>query len=181
MSRHIVHAACYNQLFSWLQYTVLCGHVVVAKHCRNYIKWNFESIANSSDFSNFEVDMLIDLLKENDVVVHNEMVLFNCIVRWLDLQKINLQQSGKTKEELCTHMNNLVELIMGYIRFPMMTPRELADLLLSPLIKEHKEFFVNRMAFGMTYHSGHEERMLALCANEEDKLQFIPRMYTSDR
>lgn len=48
----------------------------------------------------------------------------------------------------------LVESVMMYIRFPMMTPRELADLLMSPLIKQNKEFFVDRMAVGMKYHSG---------------------------
>lgn len=138
MSNHIAHAACYNQLFSWLQYTISCGHLDVAKHCQNYIKWNFESVANTSDFSNFEVEMLVDLLKQNDVVVFNEIVLYNCVVRWLELQKIRSQQSGMLKEELNLHIKNLTETVMSYIRFPMMSPRELADLLISPVIKEHK-------------------------------------------
>lgn len=138
MSNHIAHAASYNQLFSWLQYTTSCGHLDVAKCCQNYIKWNFESVANTSDFSNFEIEMLVDLLKQNDVVVFNEIVLYNCVVRWLDLQKIRLQQSGLPKEELAMHLKSLTEVVMSYIRFPMMSPRELADLLISPVIKEHK-------------------------------------------
>lgn len=44
--------------------------------------------------------------------------------------------------------------VMKYVRFPMMTPRQLADLLLVPLTIKYKEFFVTRMAIGMSFHSG---------------------------
>lgn len=135
MNKHIPHAACYNQLFSWLQYTIPCGHTEVAKRCQNYIKWNLESVANTPDFSNFEAEMLVDLLKQSDVVIFNEMVLYNCVIRWLDLQKIRLHQNGMSRDEMEKYMKNLVETVMSCIRFPMMTPRELADLLLSPVIK----------------------------------------------
>lgn len=180
MSKHVAHAACYNQLFSWLQYTIPCGHTEVAKRCQNYIKWNFETVANTPDFSNFEVEMLVDLLKQHDVVVYNEKVLFDCIVRWLQLQHIRWQNADLSKNELELHMKHLVETVMSYIRFPMMSPRELADLLMSAIVREHKEFFVDRMAIGMTYHSGKEQQMNQLMADDENRLQFIPRHYTSD-
>lgn len=180
MNNHVAHAACYNQLFSWLQYTIPCGHTEIAKHCQNYIKWNLETVANTPDFSNFEVDMLIDLLKQHDVVVYNEMKLFHCTVRWLNLQKIRWQEADLSKSELDFHMKQLVETVMNFIRFPMMSPRELADLLLAPIVRDHKEFFVERMAIGMTYHSGDEEQMRRLMLSDEDRLQFIPRHYTSD-
>lgn len=180
MSKHVAHAACYNQLFSWLQYTILCGHTEIAKRCQNYIKWNFESVASTPDFGNFEVDMLIDLLKQHDVVIYNEMKLFSCIARWSLLQKNRWQNADLSKSEIELHMKQLVETVMSYIRFPMMSPRELADLLLSPIVRDHKDFFVDRMAIGMTYHSGNEEEMHKVLADEENKLQFIPRHYTSD-
>lgn len=180
MNDHVAHAACYNQLFSWLQYTIPCGHTEIAKRCQNYIKWNLETVANSPDFSNFEVDMLVDLLKQHDVVVYNEMKLFNCIVRWLNLQRIRWQKTDLTKSEIDLHMKHLMEAVMSYIRFPMMSPRELADLLLSPIVREYKDFFVERMAIGMTYHSNNQKLMLELLAEEENRLQFIPRHYTSD-
>lgn len=47
-----------------------------------------------------------------------------------------------------------VHAVMRHIRFPMMTPRQLADLLLFPLIRQYKDFFVDRMAVGMSFHSG---------------------------
>lgn len=62
----------------------------------------------------------------------------------------------------------------------MMTPRELADLLLSPLIKQHKEFFVDIMAVAMKYHSGYKDQLEPYFATVEGKKLFTPRLYTSD-
>lgn len=180
MCKHVPHAASHNVLFSWLQYTIRCGHKDVAERCLNYIKWNLQSVANTPEFSDFDAELFSNVLQQNDIVVYNEMVLYNFVVRWLDLQKIRLQQSGLPKSELQLHMKDFVEIIMSYIRFPMMSPRELADLLLSPLIKEHKEFFVDRMAMGMIYHSGHKERLKNLCASEDGRLLLTPRLYTCD-
>lgn len=44
--------------------------------CRNFIKWNFELVANTSDFGNFQSDVLAMLLQQNDLVVQNEMALY---------------------------------------------------------------------------------------------------------
>lgn len=154
MCKHVPHASSHNQLFLWLQYSTACCHTNVFETCQNFIKWNFESVANTPDFSNFDVDMFIKILEQDDIVVRNEMVLYNCVVRWLELQKIKLYQLMSSSADIEECYKSMVERIMKYIRFPMMTPRELADLLLSPLIKQHKEFFVDRMAIGMKYHSG---------------------------
>ncbi|KAJ8953749.1 hypothetical protein NQ318_015405 [Aromia moschata] len=179
MCKHVPHAASHNQLFSWLQYSTACCHGKVFETCQNYIKWNFESVANTPDFSNFDVNMFIKILQQNDIVVHNEMVLFNCLVRWLELQKIKMFQTGISNAQMEQDYKYLVEKIMRFIRFPMMTPRELADLLLCPIIKQHKEFFVDRMAIGMKYHSGYMDQIQPH-PSDEGKLLFTPRLYTSD-
>ncbi len=44
--------------------------------CRNFIKWNFELVANTNDFGNFQPDVLATLLQQNDLVVQSEMVLY---------------------------------------------------------------------------------------------------------
>ncbi|VEN36025.1 unnamed protein product [Callosobruchus maculatus] len=180
MCKHVPHAASHNQLFSWLQYSTACGHTKVFETCQNYIKWNFEAVANTPDFSNFDIDMFIRILQQNDIVVHNEMVLYNCVTRWLELQKIKICQMSSSNEEVEENFKNLVEKIMKYIRFPMMTPRELADLLLSPIIRQHKEFFMDRMAIGMKYHSGYTNQIQPYYNKEDGRLLFIPRLYTSD-
>ncbi|CAH0553089.1 unnamed protein product [Brassicogethes aeneus] len=180
MCKHVPHAASHNQLFSWLQYTTACGHDDVAETCQNYIKWNFEAVANTPDYSNFDIDMFIMILQQSDIVVYNEMVLYNCVVRWLELQKIKLQQIGITDEEVEKQYKNLVEMIMDNLRFPMMAPRELADILISPVIRHHKEYFVDRMTIGMNYHNGHTERLEKYYSSTKGALLLTPRLYTSD-
>lgn len=180
MCQHISHAASHNVLFSWLQYTISCNHEEAALKCMNYVKWNLESVANTPEFGDFDAELFSTVLQQNDLVVYNEMVLFNFVLRWLDLQKIAMLNSGLPRDEIQKHMKHLVEAIMSHIRFPMMTPRELADLLLSPLIKEHKEFFVDRMAIGMIFHAGQTDRLKSLCATEEGQRLLTPRLYTCD-
>ncbi|KAG5899435.1 hypothetical protein JTB14_033626 [Gonioctena quinquepunctata] len=180
MCKHVPHASSHNQLFSWLQYSAVCGHQKVFETCQNFIKWNFELVANTPDFANFDIDTFVRILQQSDIVVHNEMVLYKCVVRWLDLQKIKIFQQQLPNQEIEEEYRVVVERIMLYIRFPMMTPRELADLLLSSLIKQHKEFFVDRMAIGMKYHSGFSDQLSFYHNSEEGKLLFTPRLYTSD-
>lgn len=151
MEKHVPHAAAHNVLFSWLQYTTTCGHSEVAEKCVNFIKWNLESVANNPEFGELEIELLVALLEQNDLVIYNEMVLYNCVMRWLDLQKIRLLQMQVNKDELEDRMDHCVQTVMNQIRFPMMSPRELADLLLSPLINKYKEFLVDRMSMGKHY------------------------------
>ncbi|KAG8233132.1 hypothetical protein J437_LFUL010362, partial [Ladona fulva] len=162
MCTHIAHAATHNQLISWLQYTLACGHNKVAKACENFVKWNFEMVADMSDFKNLDPEILILFLQQNDLIVHNEMSLYKCVVKWLNAQ-MECVNSGEGEDESIDgdidhiteeqHMEQLVTEVMSYIRFPMMSPRQLAELLLSPLTKAYKEFFVERMAIGMSFHS----------------------------
>lgn len=79
----------------------------------------------------------------------------SCVVKWLDLQKERLSHNAANmSDDIDAHMEQLVVEVMSHVRFPMMSPRQLADLLLSPLTKTYKEFFVERMAIGMAFHSG---------------------------
>jgi hypothetical protein len=44
--------------------------------CQNFVKWNLEFVAKTADFGNFEPEILVSLLQQNDLVIHNEMVLY---------------------------------------------------------------------------------------------------------
>lgn len=50
---------------------------------------------------------------------------------------------------------SLVKEIMTLIRFPMMSPIELANLLIDPLVSRFKGFLVDQMAAAMVYHNLH--------------------------
>jgi hypothetical protein len=44
--------------------------------CQNFVKWNLEFVAETTDFGNFEPEILVSLLQQNDLVVLNEMALY---------------------------------------------------------------------------------------------------------
>lgn len=85
--------------------------------------------------------------------------------------------SDEEKEE---HVKTLIEEIMVHIRFAMMTPTELAGILLRPSVGLHKEFFIDRMSIGMAYHAGQSGRIEQVRSTDNGALQFTPRLYTSD-
>lgn len=60
----------------------------------------------------------------------------------------------KTLSEVKNQIKDLVCRVITHIRFPMMSPNQLASLLILPIVQEFKEFFVQRMAIGMSYHHG---------------------------
>lgn len=66
----------------------------------------------------------------------------------MDLQREHLMG----EEDLENTMANYTKTAMLQVRFPMMSPRQLADLLLSPLVTKYKDFLVERLALGMAYH-----------------------------
>ncbi|XP_014482683.1 PREDICTED: BTB/POZ domain-containing protein 17 [Dinoponera quadriceps] len=180
MQNHIALAAIHGTLVSWLQYTSNCGHQDISQACQNFVKWNLELVAKTPDFGNFDLDILVSLLHQSSLVVKDEMTLYKCLESWLDHQAYRLR-AQLSADELEATLHQLVIAVMSPVRFPMMSPRQLADLLLSPLTKKYKEFFVERMSIGMSFHSGQTDRVREVSLSEEDgALLFEPRLYTVD-
>ncbi|CAK9795918.1 BTB/POZ domain-containing protein 17 [Anthophora quadrimaculata] len=180
MQNHIALAAIHGTLVSWLQYTSNCGHHNITQTCLNFIKWNLELVAETADFGNFDLDILVTLLHQSSLVVKDEMTLYKCLESWLEHQA-NRLKTQLTQDELENTLKQLVIAVMSSVRFPMMSPRQLAELLLFPLTKKYKEFFVERMSIGMSFHSGHLDRVKEVSLNkEDDALLFEPRLYTVD-
>ncbi|KAG7212861.1 hypothetical protein KM043_002214 [Ampulex compressa] len=180
MQNHVALAAIHGTLVSWLQYTSNCGHQNITQVCQNFIKWNLELVTKSADFGNFDLDILVSLLRQSSLVIKDEMTLYKCLEAWLDHQA-NRLRTQLLHDELEATLQQLVIAVMSPVRFPMMSPRQLAELLLFPLTKKYKEFFVERMSIGMSFHSGQLDRVKEVSLNEEDgALLFEPRLYTVD-
>ncbi|XP_063877167.1 BTB/POZ domain-containing protein 17-like [Scylla paramamosain] len=219
MKLNIVSASKQNYLIAWLQYTLTCGHSDISSVCLNHFKWNLEQVATHDDFASCDLELLTTVLSENDVVVHDEMTLYNIVVSWLHQQaeklmspspvttpgepptglasyipgttssgvsccKLHLRRDSSTSSfDSVDRMEWLTYEVMKFVRFPMMTPRQLADLLLVPLTIKYKEFFVTRMAIGMSFHSGQWDRVKEIIRDPEpsNRLLFTPRLYTAEQ
>lgn len=180
MHTHIPIAAVQGTLVSWLQYSMNCGHFEITSACQNFIKWNIELVATTDDFKNFDPEVLVSLLQQSNLVIHDEMTLYKYLERWLYHQNERLKDHFPVIDYE-TSFKQIVFAVMLPIRFPMMTPRQLAELLLSPLTQKYKEFFVERMSIGMSFHSGQNGRISEIMETEENSyLLFEPRLYTVD-
>ena len=80
----------------------------------------------------------------------DEMTLFTCMYRWLEEKKKLMVELGEENIEL--HLDHFITELLPRIRFPMMTPAQLADLLLNPLSQTHTELIVERIRMAMCYH-----------------------------
>lgn len=188
MLKHISKAATQGVLVSWLHYTISFSpyHQEITDAIQRFLKWNLDLIAEAKDFAELDINILIALLQQNDLVLKNEYELFLYAETWFMAKKrqMDLEQASSsiTDEQKAQNLRDIDMLrsIFIHVRYPMMSPRELANLLLRPLIKLDTDFFVERISIGMSYHAGHVECVQKVQGTAEGSLQFTPRLYTSD-
>jgi len=179
MSRNVPLAARKNQVVSWYQFTTNCGYKAVAILCLNFIKWNFTLVSSSIDWPNLELDSLINILASSDLVTGGEVTVFKSIEIWLAARRQEMVEGGE--ENIAIHMERLTLACIEHVRFPMMSPSQLADLLLSPLIIHHMEPLVSRMAAAMAYHRNAEDAVSNLLKYRNGDRLLTPRLYTEDK
>lgn len=95
-------------------------------------------------------------------------------------RQIDLEQTTNsiTDEQKAQNLKDLIRSIFLHIRYGMMSPRDLAKLLLKGIVKQDPEFFIERISIGMNYHSGREECVRKVRQSTDGVLQFTPRLYT---
>jgi len=179
MSRNVPMAAKKNQVVSWYQFTTNCGYKEVARQCLNFIKWNFDLVSESIDWPNMELDSLVQVLASSDLVTLQEVRVFRSVERWLTARRREMEDRGE--DNIGLHMERLTLACMGHVRFPMMSPSQLADLLLSPLISCHMEAMVARMAAAMAYHRDTRTSIANLLGYRNGDRLLTPRLYTEDK
>ena len=132
-------------------------------------------VSKTIDFPNMEPELLVSLIQCNDLVIEDEFKLFECISRWLSAKKLIMETSGEDNIEL--HFDRYVNLLMPHVRFPMMTPHQLVDLLLNPLSQSHTHLIVDRIRAGLSYHKGQipDDTAAGTCN------LFTPRLYTTEK
>ena len=107
MSRNVPQAGNKNQVVSWYQFTTNCGYSTVSSLCLDFIKWNYESVAHSIDWCNLESESLVNLLNSSDIVVHDEMIVFNSVQKWLTETEERMVKEGENNIDL--HMQRLTQ------------------------------------------------------------------------
>lgn len=175
MMKNIAMAAMRGFFVSWLQYTLTSTtHIQLTNELKNFLLLNIDKVGASRDFIEFDPNNLLILLQQNDLVVKSEGELFKIVERWLMLKREQIEhEESLSDEEKTSHMKSLVEGVCSYIRFPMMSFTELAAIPMSPIVPLHKEFFMERVGLGFSFHANHPLPV------DTEFNQFTPRLYTS--
>lgn len=125
-------------------------------------------MASKEDFGCLEADNLVLFLKSSTIVVRDEFTLFQLVCQWLEGQaKSNVSSASADATENASSLaqEELVRHVMQNVRFPMMSPRQLATLLLNPLVVRYKEFFVDKMSQAMSFHAS------SSCSSSSDAME----------
>ena len=69
MARNVSTAAKKHQIVTWYQFATSAGHRNLAELTGNFIKWNFEVVSKTLDYSTLDLNQLIYFLEANDLVV----------------------------------------------------------------------------------------------------------------
>ena len=170
MRQHIVSSIKSNQFISWIQWILNCSHEPTITAFINFFAWNFQEVAQTKDFVTLETEILIIFLKKSDLVVTDEFVLFQIVLKWLEYQESKLKLLGHE------FFNSILSLIMKHIRFIMMSPTKLAQLLIFPLVLKYRDFFIDLMSQAMMYHSN----QLTHGKTEIPTAWLTPRLYTTE-
>lgn len=184
MLKHGATAATQGYLVSWLQYVINFApyHQEVTRACQKFLKWNLNLVADSADFVELDVHLLVLLLQQNDLVLSSEYELYGYLERWLLHKKTQLYADESLSDAERLHgIQQYIEATVTHIRFPMCSTSDLAKLLLRPaIVQYHRSFFVDRTSIGLCYHAGKERRLQEIRQSASDQLQFTPRLYTTD-
>lgn len=176
MMKNIAVAAKRGFMISWLQYALTSNaHQILSNELKNFLCLNLSIVAASKDFIDLDPNNLISLLQQNDIVIESEWKLFEVVESWLLLKREQIvSEESLSDEEKQSHMKYLTESVFSYIRFPMLSFRELAAVPLKSIVSGSKEFFMDRVALGFSFHANHTLPV------DPEYIQFTPRLYTSD-
>lgn len=179
MSRNVALAARKNQVVSWYQFTTNCGYTALAAACLDFIKWNFTVVSDSIDWPHLELDSLLKILQSSDLVTQDEMTVFRAVESWLAAKRKEMTEAGE--ENVDIHMERLTTATVEHVRFAMMSPSQLADLLLSPLTTDYMLFMMARMQAAMAYHRNTPDAVKNILKYKNGDRLLTPRLYTEDK
>ncbi|KFB36745.1 AGAP000791-PA-like protein [Anopheles sinensis] len=183
MKEHLNKAAANGCFVEWLDHSLLIcpERRDLITLLENYLKWNLELVVAHNGWLDLSPGIMHWLLQQNDLAIRSEYRLYELVERWFWYQKRKIESRTEMRErERENALNSITSNVLVYIRFPMMRLIEMANVLVSPSLRELKEFVVARVADGMNFHSERTEVIAAARQTEYGEQQFTPRLYTCD-
>ena len=123
-----VHSA-----LEWYHWAKLLDLSVLQSQCFKTIAWNFSEVVASDEWVKMNIDYVVDLISSSELVVFNEMAVYEAVLAWMNFEETRKEKYAKT--------------LFPLIRFPMMLVSQLYQLeqssdchLLSSLLSQAYRF-----------------------------------------
>ncbi|XP_038629010.1 BTB/POZ domain-containing protein 17-like isoform X1 [Scyliorhinus canicula] len=113
---NVAHAGALDLALAWHRYARFVGFTRLEEACDTFVAWNLDTVMRSPDWLALDEEQMDALLRRSDLVVESEFALCQALLRWLE------RRPDAAAPNLLAHL-----------RFPMMSPDELASLRVDPL------------------------------------------------
>ncbi|XP_038644717.1 BTB/POZ domain-containing protein 17-like [Scyliorhinus canicula] len=149
-----------NRAITWQRYAKLTALTQLEEKCLRFIAWNIDTIIKSPDWTSMEPHQLSSLLQRSDLVVEDEVVLFQALVSWLSLHPAHTEE------------------MLQHICYPMMPPEKLFDLQAPGNLPEAISTYLYRE--GLLVYQVHLLPMDVISKRHDiTTIPFTMRLYTS--
>lgn len=187
MCKHSIAPKSESSILSWLNYSMMCNHKNLEKSCESYINSNFQYILETDEFLTISSDMLLRFLKSSEIVVMNEMSLFQFVLKWVEKNIVpTMENETCTPDNICMLKN-----IVSTIRQSLISRDDLISLQTSTkqaIARLNNLTGINCLPqepsemINQTIHSdcGSHGELAKATMHKEVKENSCPRIYTCD-
>uniref|UniRef100_A0A8C2JQV4 BTB (POZ) domain containing 17a n=1 Tax=Cyprinus carpio TaxID=7962 RepID=A0A8C2JQV4_CYPCA len=163
MSQNLATDSLGGHVVGWYQYAVSVGDTALRDNCLQFLSWNLSSVLQSEEWPSVSVDLLMTLLQRSDLVLKNELELFEALEIWFT----------QNDPDTLTAENAL-----RLVRYAMIPPCELFRLQQqSPIMTRYHESVRDLLYMSYQFHSA-SPLHLAKFFDVNCSL-FVPRNYLS--
>lgn len=150
----------------WYPWSKALGLTDLIDQCAKTIAWNSDNLLKLEEWKSMDFDFVYDILKNSELVIPNEYLLFNSVLTWLN-QESHLPQLKENAEKL-----------LPLIRFPQMMVNQLFEIEKSVIAEneECKELILALVGKAYRYRSLCPSQVeLSISFNDPF---YLPRNYT---
>ncbi|XP_051968164.1 BTB/POZ domain-containing protein 17 [Xyrauchen texanus] len=163
MSQNLASDSLGGHVVSWYQYATTVEDTLLRDNCLQFLSWNLSSVLQSAEWPSVSVELLMTLLQRSDLVLKNELELFEALEIWLT----------QNDPDSLTAENAL-----RLVRYAMIPPRDLFRLQRnSPIMTRYHESVRDLLYMSYQFHSA-SPLQLAKFFDMNCSL-FVPRNYLS--
>ncbi|XP_033753731.1 uncharacterized protein LOC117337057 [Pecten maximus] len=151
MCSHCVATKHTSRVLSWYTYANMCGHKQLEHVCEEYIVWNFQFVIETDDFLSISADILLHFFRSPDIVVKNELSLYQAVKKWV-MKKLGSKEKDESTKSVSSTAQFVVRNLGQHTRFTLMTYSELKSLQDDSLVEIFRDILESPIQAALQVH-----------------------------